>query len=373
MPMMTSNEIKAKIADGTIFGVSVDTAVFYKYDCRLECAILNRLNQFKTGPIRVLFSEIVVNEIKRHIARDAQEVQHQLNKAIKRYFKRWKTVVGIPAFPNTLTLPCDPEKLAETQFNGYLTAVGGEVIQVNGTVDLSGKVLHRYFTTQPPFESGGQKKHEFPDGFALLSLESVAKSTKKLLLCVSPDNGWIKFAAQSLHVVCISDLDLALSYFNGSGRNIADQIMAMWKRGVARELEAEVERAFESRLYDADFEVNGWSPFEYRVELIRAALQFVMPETASNPIVIAADEKTVTFTTSIKALVGFYYITDSNNIGPGCPYVEDELQFQLVITVLRNIDPDLQVIDVEVTKTRIEVDLGCLNPFPHEDPTHEKY
>jgi hypothetical protein len=58
MPTMTENEIKAKIADGTFFGVSVDTAVFEKYGCNLDFRVLNRLDQFKPGPIKVLFSEI---------------------------------------------------------------------------------------------------------------------------------------------------------------------------------------------------------------------------------------------------------------------------------------------------------------------------
>jgi hypothetical protein len=72
MPTMSESEIKAKIADGAIFAVSVDTAVFDKYSCNLDFKVLNKLDQFKTGPIKVILSEIVVNEIKTHIARDAE-------------------------------------------------------------------------------------------------------------------------------------------------------------------------------------------------------------------------------------------------------------------------------------------------------------
>jgi hypothetical protein len=363
---MSEDAIKDKIADGTIFAVSVDTAVFDRYSCNLDSKVLNKLSQFKDGPIKVMFSEIVVNEVKKHIARDAQESQRELDKSIKNQYKRWKISVDIAELPDTLALSGDPIKAAEKQFEDYRAIVGGEIVCASGKVDVSGELLRRYFATEPPFESGHQKKHEFPDGFALLSLESVAYSHQKLLLCVSPDNGWKNFAAQSSHLVCVNDLETALSYFNDSGRSVADQTMAMWKSETAPELDAEVEHAFESRLSGTDFEADYSSPFNYEIEPISAVMQWVDRDTASAPTVIAADEKAVTFTTYVKALVGFEAYFGSERI-----YVEDEIEFELVITVLRNIDPEPHVVDVEVAKKRLAADFGDI--FINEDPTHEKY
>jgi hypothetical protein len=65
MPAMTETEIKAKIADGTVFGVSIDTAIFDKYGCNLDSTVLKSLTQFREGPITLLFSEIVVNGTHR--------------------------------------------------------------------------------------------------------------------------------------------------------------------------------------------------------------------------------------------------------------------------------------------------------------------
>jgi hypothetical protein len=366
MPTMNESEIKAKIADGTIFAVSVDTAVFNKYSCNLDFKVLNKLDQFKTGPIKVILSEIVINEITTHIARSAEASQRELHKAIKNQDKRWKTGVDIAKLPDTLALWGDPIKAAETQIEDYLAAIGGEVVRASGTVDVSGELLRRYFAIEPPFESSDQKKHEFPDCFALLSLESVASSHQKLLLCVSPDNGWKNFAAQSPHLVCVTDLELALSYFNDSGRNVADQTMTMWKSGTAPELDTEVDHAFEYRLSGTDFEADGWSLFNYEIEPIGAVMQWVNLETASAPIVIAADEKAVTFTTNVIALVAF-----EANFGSERISVEDEIEFELVITVLRDIDSEPRVVDVEVAKKHLAVDFGEI--FCSEDPTHEKY
>src|SRR6516162_4721982 len=121
------------------------------------------------------------------------------------------------------------------------------------------------------------------------NVESVANSHQKLLLCVSPDNGWKNFAAQSSHLVCVTDLEQALSYFNDSGCSVAGQTMTMWKSGTAAELDAEVEHAFEYRLAGTDFEADGWSPFNYEIKPISAVMQWVDCDTASAPIVIAAD------------------------------------------------------------------------------------
>ena len=164
----------------------------------------------------------------------------------------------------------------------------------------------------------------------------------------------------------MTDLELALSYFNDSGRNVADQTMTMWKSGTAPELDTEVEHAFEYRLSGTDFEADGWSLFNYEIEPIGAVMQWVNLETASAPIVIAADEKAVTFTTNVKALVAF-----EANFGSERISVEDEIEFELVITVLRDIDPEPRVVDVEVAKKHLAVDFGEI--FCSEDPTHEKY
>jgi hypothetical protein len=313
----------------------------------------------------------------------AEASKRQLTKAIKAQQQRWKTEVNLVGLPDTLALLGDPEHAAQTQFADYLATIGGEMVPASGPADMPAKLLRRYFAAEAPFERAERKKHEFPDVFALLSLEALAKSKRKLLLCVSPDSGWKNFAAQSEHLVCAADLELTLSYFNDAGRIVADRTMDLWKRGAAPRLAAGVEHAFEYRLDDADFEADGSSPLEYESEPNSAVVQYVKPETASAPVVIAADNETVTFTTKLKAIVSFdaeftFFVRDfvgNDYVRLGVePYTtEDEIEFDLVITVLRNLDPEPQVVDVEVGKRRLEVDFGAVEPFPHEDPTHEKY
>jgi hypothetical protein len=112
-------------------------------------------------------------------------------------------------------------------------------------------------------------------------------------------------------------------------------------------------------------------------------MQYVNPETASAPIVIATDQDSVTFTTAVNALVAFeaefsFYVKDGNDndyvpLASEVRAVEDHRKFQIAITISRNIKAKPEVVDVVVTKRKIDVDFGYVQPFENEDPTFEKY
>lgn len=209
-----------------------------------------------------------------------------------------------------------PADAAEGQIDEYIRTIGIEVVPATGAVDVTGELLRRYFAVEPPFEGKEKKKHEFPDAFALLSLEAFAKKRNKLLLCISPDQGWREFAVHSDALVCVPDLDEALSLFNQSGRHTADQIMTLWRAGSTPDLVGEIERAFEYRLDDVDFHADATSALEFEGESISAVMQWVDAKTASHPTVIATDDETITFTVNVEALVAFeanfsFYVKDS--------------------------------------------------------------
>ena len=92
--------------------------------------------------------------------------------------------------------------------------------------------------------------------------------------------------------------------------------MALWRSGAAPHLVEEVERAFEYRLDDADFHSVGDAGLHFDSDPISAVMQWVDLNTASDPVVIAADDETVTFTINVEAVVAFeanfsFYVEDS--------------------------------------------------------------
>lgn len=361
----------------------MDTSIFDRYGCNLEFKVLGALNQFEHGPIRVLISEIVANEVTSHIARDAEKTQRDLNNALKEQAKRWKLKTDIKSLNAELSLHGDARAAAEEQLNEYLAAVNGELVPAAGPEGATKELLDRYFATKPPFEAKTAKKNEFPDAFALLSLERIGREHKKYVLCVTSDKGWKNFCETSDFVVYADDLEVALSHFNDTGRVTADNTVAMLQQGNAAELKNAIDSAFEYHLDGLDFYPEGTAPLYFEGYPESAVMQYLDMKTAGAPIVIAADEEEVTFSWTISALISFEaefsFSVDNDidndyvNLGSQTYETEEMVTATLVITVLRDLEDEPQVVDVEVSVRVSEIDFGYVEPFPGEDPTHEKY
>lgn len=383
MPKLSDDEVKAKIADGSISAITVDTNVFDKYGCNLDFAIFRRLDQFASSAIDVLFSEIVVREVTRHIAAEAAETQRALKKALLAHGKRWKIDPAAVAPLASYRADDDAALVADEQFEGFNGAVNGAVVPALGKNDRTGEILDRYFTVLTPFENKDAKKNEFPDAFALMSLEAHAQREGTSILCVSADKGWADFCAKSEYLVCIADLNKALSFFNESGRLVAEAAINLLRVGQTEEIISAVESALEHRLDDIDFNADGWSSVEFETEPLSATLQSVTWETAGSPVVIAADDDVVTFTTLVEALVDFeasfrFEVRDSidrDYVSLGSEDVSKQVtvEFELAITVPRDPDEGMESIEVEVARRHIQVDFGTVEPFQSENPYHERY
>jgi hypothetical protein len=374
MPNLSSDEIKARIAEGSIFAISIDTAIFDGLQ-GFDNAVLKRLDQFHARGVRVIFSEIVAREIKRHVALDAKETQRALNKALRQHTNRWKLPAPDDAGDPWAT-KADADVLAKAQFDGFLETVKGEIALATGNPELSADVLGRYFSEEPPFGESEKRKHEFPDAFALLSLEALARDEGRLMLCVAPDKGWQDFASQSEHLVCVKDLEDALSYFNDAHQALADEIVAAWRKSKGGDFIEEVDGAFEYRLGDLNFHATGRVNYvDFESEPIEAVLQYV--KSIGPPTAIDADADTITFTVSVEASVSFsalfnFFVRD-RIVGSEKATVEESIPFDLTVIANRKLDDEPVFHKVEVTNRPFDVDFGYVDAFAHENPEHEKY
>lgn len=383
MPKLSDDEVKAKIADGSISALTIDTNVFDKYGCNLDFAIFRRLDQFAGSAVAVLFSEIIVREVMRHIAEEAAETQRALKKALLAHGKRWKIDPAEVAPVASYRAEDDSAVVADEQFEIFRGAVNGVVVPALGMNDRTHEILDRYFSVITPFENKDAKKNEFPDAFALMSLEAHAQREGMSILCVSADKGWADFCAESERLVCIADLNQALSFFNESGRLVAEAAINLLRAGQTEEMTSAIESAIEYRLDDVDFNADGWSSVEFETEPLSATLQSVDWEAAGAPVVIAADDDVVTFTTLVAARVSFeasfrFEVRDSidrDYVSLGSEDVSKDVtvDFELAITVPRDPDEGMDSIEVEVARRHIQVDFGTVEPFQSENPHHERY
>lgn len=384
MPELDEKEIRKKVGDGSILGISVDTAVFDQYGCHLDHPVLTKLGQFKTVGVQLLLSEVVVREIASHIAREAAETQRVLKTALKGHNRRWRLGRDLAALWKDLQIDVEATVVADEQVEAYIDAIGALIVPVSGKGDLSAEVFRRYFGVIMPFEAKDTKKHEFPDAFALLSLEQAASEKKTLFLCISPDKGWAAFAKESEHLVVVPRLELALSWFNDPELLLADRLIAYWKGMGPPEIPPEIENAFEDYLDGYWFEATCEAALYYEYEPVSAMILYIDHQMIGEPVVVSSEPEQVTLTVKVTARIAFeasfdFYVNDyvdgdDVHISSEAAYVEKDVGFELTIEVSREMaENEIEVLAVTVNSGPISVDFGHVDPFPNEDPTHEKY
>ncbi|MGE4319337.1 MAG: PIN domain-containing protein [Deferribacterales bacterium] len=188
--------------------IAIDTSVFIKYGLNLESGLLKQLGQFKNTSVDVIISDIVEKEVLKHLSKNIRDAQEQLNKALNES-KRNK-ILSEKYVENILSQLAESsaEAMAKNRFESFKESVGLIVISSNN-VDLQ-ELISKYFDSDLPFEDKKDKKNEFPDAIALLSIEKWVDENNKHACVVSIDDGWIKYSDNSCYMTPTKDLAEAI-------------------------------------------------------------------------------------------------------------------------------------------------------------------
>ncbi|MCZ7018809.1 PIN domain-containing protein, partial [Salmonella enterica] len=97
-----------------------------------------------------------------------------------------------------------PDQIVFREINDFFLATNAELVFYEEA--STRKLFELYFGNRPPFHKSNDKKYEFPDAVALLSLEAYAENSG--ILVVSSDKDWITFcnSSESKKLYCIPDL-----------------------------------------------------------------------------------------------------------------------------------------------------------------------
>lgn len=207
--------------------LTIDSNVFIGHGLNLERGLLSQLQQFSTSPVKLVISEVVLQEVRKHLLETTTSARSKVLSALKAA----RTPFGITDASiaeyeaRVFGGKTDPE-IMEARLAKFLKNTGAQVIDAT-TTDVS-RLLSLYFRAEAPFEGSGDKKAEFPDAIALLSLEQWAKDEGCQLLAVSKDAGWLGFAKTSAQVDVIENLAEALTHFqpHNAARNIVEALQA---------------------------------------------------------------------------------------------------------------------------------------------------
>ncbi|MYN15098.1 DUF4935 domain-containing protein [Pusillimonas sp. TS35] len=385
---MKKEEIREKLLDGTIEALSIDTCVFDQAGHKLEQGNFKQLEQFCSGSFRLVFPEITLREFSAHLAQKTEEALSSLKKGLADMGNYWLTPEDQRAkVLSQLTGTNDHLTKTSERLNSFLKRCNAETIQAQGNVDV-GTLVNRYFSLQAPFESKKEKKNEFPDAIALMTLESWAANHNTAVLLVTKDKGCQEYCDGSPHLAAIDDLNEALSLIQERDKHraeLCDSIMKLIQDGGYPNLEGQIHKEISDQIYSIDWYPEAYSNFYYDPEMgdVEVLHVEILAKKKLRPVSFQARILVARLSVDVvvRATCHFRFSTrdhvDRDMVSIGSADVQSRQQIPLdVLITFENPEGPAppSIVEMELVPSRREINFGEVGPdYSDENPYHEKY
>lgn len=172
--------------------VTIDSNIFdaSNYDLGEKSTLSHLISYVEKGKIKVFMSNIVVNEISKHIKNRAYEIRAIINNSRKELREKYPESLIKSVDMGHLLKKTDRDEMAlkaQSSLNEFLKKLDVTYLDNSG-VDVE-KIFCDYFSFNPPFEDNNEKRKEFPDAFIAAQIKMRFKDGKKLAI-VSADKGF---------------------------------------------------------------------------------------------------------------------------------------------------------------------------------------
>ncbi len=346
--------------------ITLDTNIFRNKGWNLEGGILGQLTQFKEGSVEFVLSEIVVREIHKYLKIEAQKAQEAIKKASRESRKNGLFTQEISEqldglFKKALTA----DNAAKQRLQTFADMTGMRWIPAENA-DVKELIL-RYFKPSAPFETSGNKKNEFPDAIALLSLEKFAESEQKKILAISKDTGWVDFAKSSKWLDIEEDLAKALQILQQHTEE-AMKIIAMLLSDMGQDNRPALLEQVTNAMSDAVNEMNVYpeasSAYRYEADWVFLYLedfQFIKSEDGFDFTVVQIGNGKIVAQVGVniqaKAECQFTFSTkdpiDKDYFPIGSTNAETEVEFDA--SVLFSFEGNFSSAPIEITLSGLEL------------------
>lgn len=188
--------------------VTIDSNVFdaNKYDLADDSTLSLLISYVEKQKIKVILSNIVVNEISKHIQNKAYEIAAVVNNMRKDVMKSYSENLIRNVGVEYILTKADRKEMAQkakVELNAFLDKLDLEILD-NSAVDVE-KIFSDYFDFKPPFEDNDKKRKEFPDAFAAAQIKKRFNNGEKLAI-VSADKGFKKACGNSSNYIFFDSL-----------------------------------------------------------------------------------------------------------------------------------------------------------------------
>lgn len=347
--------INNQILAGEITALTIDTSIFERNGLALESGLLAQLEQFHKSEFELVIANTVAGEVKRHLAKNATEATKALRTALAHTAKHQALSSvhqeELTALSNLAAT--DDSERARKRFDDWVQRVGADVINEDDFASI-GEIMRRYEAGEPPFAETGDKKQEFPDAVALLTLEGWAEDHDTIILAVAHDKDWHRYGAQSKRLIMVDDLADALSTIQGLGaaREPAVRLANLFVAGDGIGLHAAVLDATRYQVDKFEFGVEADSQFSVEEEGVEATVDDIsldIPDATGTTLdTISHDDGQavikVSGTASLSIEVHFKFekfdSIDRDYVSMGSTTIpgDVEIEFEALVTVQINAD-----------------------------------
>ena len=298
MPNFTEAELEDLVDQDAIVGLTLDTTEFFHVGYNYDAPSFKALGQFAGTGITAILSEVVLNEVHADVRDDIEKKTDLVRSALNQVSKAARLGFDVKQLMTDLGIP-DASARSKELLDAFITKIEGERVLVDE--GATSRVLHdMYFAAKPPFSKKAEKKSEFPDAIALLSLEHWGEEHGGFVLAVSSDGDWKRFAATSEHIICVQQLAAALSLFNRSDAVVAGRLSANLLANTAAQLKQRIDSLLESTV--ESFEVEANAPYYYETEDEHATIDSWSVDDYQFDVIDSDDDSvTISFTVTVNA------------------------------------------------------------------------
>jgi hypothetical protein len=371
--------------------ISIDNAILKGEGYRFYEGLLAQMRQFKESPVQVIQTDIVHNEATKHIGYDISKTRSSITQALKSASKQLKIESkAINSARTLLSINGEDHEVADARLNKYYEYIGASVIDSSDHVDLA-LLMDMYFETDAPFETGKDKKNEFPDAIALLSLEGWARANDVNVIAVSQDKGWKDYTDNySERITLVSSLAEALETFQPHNKvasiiaHIREDSLLDEGNHVLEKIEQAIENSIDG--YDIDVEASSHMYFEFydtsasyishlldcdKKGLIKVRIIQIDDESIVLKVGAKVDvEVEVNFNFSVFDSIDKEYV----GMGGAVCKKNETYRTDILLTLSGDFSQDfdeLHVIEIEVLDTISHADFGEVEPDWRSE--HEEY
>lgn len=175
--------------------VTIDTNILdaAKYDLGDGSTLQLLKNYVDDGIIKVVLSNIVVRESKKHLAKQVNKacgIARKLRAEVLQESTEY--LINYVGLSRLLEISKDKDALiqkSEELFDNFLTDINAEILGID-LINLE-SIIDDYFEINPPFEDGEKKRKEFPDAFIANQIRKRFWEAEDVAI-VSNDNGFKK-------------------------------------------------------------------------------------------------------------------------------------------------------------------------------------